>query len=99
MVLYAYSDGFAGQWGLTLYKDGDFQVYLPASEAAGRFQLVGDTVVLHYQPPAPGLPEAYFISRKNRKIDELHQVAGKWTPTSTNNWATLHIDSTQYYQR
>lgn len=97
VLLYAYTDGFAGQWGLTLYKNGDFQMYLPASNGAGRYQLIGDTVVLYYVPQTQGMPAAYFINHKERKIDELHQVAGKWVQTPYNNWAMIHFDSTRYY--
>ncbi|MCC2547575.1 hypothetical protein LJY25_14050 [Hymenobacter sp. BT175] len=92
MILSAYADNFAGQWGLSLYKDGDFQLFLPAASGTGRFQVLGDTVILHYAAARPSMPAAYLINRKGKKIDELQQVAGKWVLAPLNNWAVLQFD-------
>ena len=96
VVLDAYSDSFAAGWALTLYKDGRFHVSVPSVEGAGRFELDGDTVVLHYDKPSAGLPEAYLIDRSRRKITGLKQINHKWSVANDGNWAALRVDSTQY---
>ena len=86
-------------WGLTLFKNGQFDITLPAAYESGHFKLSGDTVVLQYDEPARGLPQAYLVNRSKKKIDELQRVEGRWVCTKNLNWAELHMDSTQYYAR
>ncbi|MBD2769571.1 hypothetical protein IC235_16910 [Hymenobacter sp. BT664] len=99
VILYAYSDNALGMWGLTLFKDGQFTITLPAAYESGRFHLSGDTIELHYNESGAGLPQAYLINRSKKQIDELNRVAGWWKRTTNLNWAELHFDSTRYYAR
>ena len=96
-ILFAYSDNALGMWGLTLFKDGQFDLTLPASYENGRFKLSADTVLLQYDEPTAGLPAAYLINRTRNQVEELSRIAGKWTVTHRGNWAEIHYDSTRYY--
>jgi hypothetical protein len=98
-MLSAYSDNAFGMWGLTLFRDGQFDISLPAAQESGRFNLSADTVELLYDAPKAFLPSAYLINRNKKRIDELHRIAGKWTITDNMNWAELRYDSTQFYTR
>jgi hypothetical protein len=86
-------------WALSLYKDGGFHLSLPAAEEDGQFQLTGDTIELHYATPAPQLPAAYLINRRQKKLDELHRVAGRWAVTDNANWMQLQQESVRQYHR
>ncbi|WP_426490326.1 hypothetical protein [Hymenobacter sp. 102] len=97
-ILAAYTDSFAGIWALDLYKDGGFHLSLPAAEAAGRFRLMGDTILLHYFPSAPQLPAAFLISPSRKNLDELKQVAGRWTITDSGNRMQIQEDSVRWYR-
>ena len=98
-ILRAYSDNAFGMWGLTLFKDGQFDITLPAANEQGLFRVLGDTIELQYVTPSKALPAAYFINRSKNQIDELQRVSGKWTVTHNGNWAALQYDSTRYYTR
>lgn len=98
-VLHTYSDNAFGMWGLTLYQDGQFTIYLPADQSSGQYKVIGDTIELHYPGQEKHLPAAYLINRERRRIDELELVAGRWHVREANNWAALAFDSTRYYGR
>lgn len=98
-ILYAYSDNAFAMWGLTLFKDGQFDITLPAANENGQFRVIGDTIVLQYVAPANALPAAYLINRRRNQIDELQRVSGKWVVVHRGNWAALQYDSTRYYPR
>lgn len=86
-------------WGLTLFKNGQFDITLPAANEQGRFSILGDTIELRYAAPSKDLPAAYFINRSKNRVDELQRVSGKWTVAHNGNWAELQYDSTRYYPR
>ncbi|MCA8832766.1 hypothetical protein [Hymenobacter pini] len=98
-VLHAYSDNAFGMWGLTLYLDGHFDVYLPTNQSSGRFRLTGDTIELYYSEKSAGFPAAYLINRQQQRLDKLENHQGKWVNSPNTNWMALTFDSTRHYFR
>lgn len=89
----AYSDNFAGMWGLTLYRDGGFDETLPASNESGRFRLSGDTVVLRFDDSARFPLAAYCIDRPARKIYKLRRGSGRWLADDHGrDWSQIYVD-------
>ncbi|AHJ96141.1 hypothetical protein Hsw_0546 [Hymenobacter swuensis DY53] len=82
-----------------MYKDGGFHLSLPATEEEGQFRLTGDTIELHYATSAPQLPAAYLINRCQKRLDELHRIAGHWVVTDNTNWMQLQQESVRQYRR